>query len=82
MVMKTIFLKLLLIINLLFIFSCKAQTTTDYINFYNDVVPKLNTIIPNKTQFYGQNFSNFYNELLSKNVIFPFLVTLKSRVFC
>ncbi|WP_449399399.1 hypothetical protein [Chryseobacterium wanjuense] len=66
--MKTIFLKLLLIINLLFIFSCKAQTTTDYINFYNNVVPKLNSIIPNKTQFYGQNFSNFSNELQNKNI--------------
>lgn len=66
--MKTIFVKTLLIINLFFIYSCKAQTTNDYITFYNDVVPKLNTIVPNKTQFYGQNFSNFYNELQSKNI--------------
>lgn len=59
---------IVLIIITVFISSCKAQTTTDYINFYNDVVPKMNTIIPYKTQFYGQNFSNFYNELLTKNI--------------
>lgn len=50
------------------IISCKSQTTTDYINFYYDVVPKLNSIVPNKTQFYGQNFSNFYNELTAKGI--------------
>lgn len=66
--MKSIFLKIILIINLFFIYNCKAQTTTDYINFYNDVVPKLNSIVPNKTQYYGQNFSVFYNELLNKNI--------------
>ncbi|SDM38139.1 hypothetical protein [Chryseobacterium taihuense] len=66
--MKSTFFKALLIINLLFLHNCKAQTTNDYINFYNNVVPKLNTIAPNKTQFYGQNFSNFYNELQNKNV--------------
>jgi len=66
--MKSIFLKTILIINLFFIYNCKAQTTNDYINFYNDVVPKLNTIVPIKTQFYGQNFSSFYNELQNKNI--------------
>jgi len=66
--MKSIFLKIILIINLFFIYSCKAQTANDYITFYNDVVPKLNSIVPNKTQFYGQNFSNFYNELQNKNI--------------
>lgn len=66
--MKTIFLKTILIINLFLIFNCKAQTTTDYISFYNNVVPKLNSIVPNKTQFYGQNFSNFYNELQNKDI--------------
>lgn len=67
--MKSNLLKILLVINLLFLYNCKAQTsTTDYINFYNDVVLKLNSIVPNKTQFYGQNFSNFYNELQSKNL--------------
>ncbi|WP_332452438.1 hypothetical protein [Chryseobacterium aquaticum] len=66
--MKSNLLKILLVINLLFLYNCKAQTTNDYIAFYNDVVPKLNSIVPNKTQFYGQNFSNFYNELQSKNV--------------
>ncbi|SDM38101.1 hypothetical protein [Chryseobacterium taihuense] len=66
--MNSKLLKTLLIINLFFIYSCKAQTTNEYITFYNDLVPKLNTIVPNKTQFYGQNFSNFYNELQNKNV--------------
>jgi len=66
--MKSIFLKTILIINLFFIYNCKAQTTNDYINFYNDVVPKLNTIVPIKTQFYGQSFSSFYNELQNKNI--------------
>ncbi|WP_332452437.1 hypothetical protein [Chryseobacterium aquaticum] len=67
--MKSILLKSLLIINFLFIYNCRAQTTTnDYITFYNDVVPKLNSIVPTKTQFYGQNFSNFSNELQNKNI--------------
>ncbi|SHG24994.1 type 1 fimbrial protein [Chryseobacterium vrystaatense] len=66
--MKTIFLKIVLILSLLSVFNCKAQVTNDYINFYNEVVPKLNSIVPNKTQFYGQNFSNFYNELQNKNI--------------
>lgn len=66
--MKNIFFKTLLIINLFLISNCKAQTTSDYITFYNELVPKLNTIAANKTQFYGQNFSKFYNELLNKNI--------------
>lgn len=66
--MKSILIKTLLIINLFFVYNCKAQTTTDYITFYNDVVPKLNTIVPNKAQYYGQNFSNLNNELLNKNI--------------
>jgi hypothetical protein len=66
--MESKLLKFVLIINLFFIYNCKAQTTTDYITFYNDVVPKLNSIVLNKTQFYGQNFSNFYNELQNKNI--------------
>ena len=73
--MKSILLKALLIVNLFFIYNCKAQTTTtdyitfiDYVNFYNNVVPKLNSIVPYKTQFYGQNFSNFYMELQNKNI--------------
>lgn len=66
--MKSILLKFLLVINLFFVYNCKAQTSNDYVTFYNDLVPKLNTIVPNKTQFYGQNFSNFYTELLNKNI--------------
>ncbi|MDN5478187.1 MAG: hypothetical protein L0G39_14730, partial [Chryseobacterium sp.] len=32
------------------------------------VVPKLNTVASNKTQFYGQNFSKFNIELINKNI--------------
>lgn len=66
--MKNILLKTVFVINLFLMFSCKAQTVNDYVNFYNELIPKLNTIIPNKSQFYGQNFSVFYNELQSKNI--------------
>lgn len=66
--MKSILFKIILVINLFFIYNCKAQTTNDYITFYNGVVPKLNTIAVNKTQFYEENFSNFYNELSNKSI--------------
>ncbi|MEJ5106539.1 hypothetical protein [Chryseobacterium sp. MYb328] len=66
--MKSIFLRSLLFISICFIHTYKAQSVNDYITFYNGVVPKLNTIASNKTQFYGQNFSQFHNELLSKNI--------------
>ncbi len=66
--MKKIFLKIILIINFFLIYNCKAQTTTDYINMYNEVTPKLTSIIPYKTQYYNQNFSVFYNELQNKNI--------------
>ncbi len=61
--MKSILIKTILTINLFFIYNCKAQTTSDYIDFYNDVAPKLNSIVPIKTQFYGQIFSTFYKAL-------------------
>lgn len=68
-IMKNIFLKALFITIMFFQYNaCKAQTANDYISFYNEIVPKFNTIAITKTQFYGQNFSNFYNELLSKNI--------------
>lgn len=66
--MKSIFLKTILILHLILICNCKAQSANDYITFYNGVVPKLNTIASYKTQYYGQNFSNFYNELLNKQI--------------
>ncbi|MCY0969534.1 hypothetical protein [Chryseobacterium wangxinyae] len=66
--MKSILLKTFLVVNLFFIYNCKAQTANDYITFYDDVVPKLSSIVSNKTQFYGQNFSIFHNELLSKQI--------------
>ncbi|MDH6252194.1 hypothetical protein M2347_001921 [Chryseobacterium sp. H1D6B] len=66
--MRSIFLKILIIISIFFIHHFKAQSVNDYITFYNGVVPKLNTIASNKTQFYGQNFSKFNTELINKNI--------------
>ncbi|WP_419868302.1 hypothetical protein [Chryseobacterium sp. CT-SW4] len=66
---KLLIIKVLFLSSLLSINYSKAQTATDYINFYNDVTPKLNSIIPNKIQFYGKPFSNFYSELQNKNII-------------
>ncbi|WP_126652621.1 hypothetical protein [Chryseobacterium aureum] len=68
--MKSIFLKSLFAISIFLMHNCKAQSASvnEYITFYNGVVPKLNTVAANKTQFYGHNFSEFYNELLNKNV--------------
>jgi hypothetical protein len=66
--MKAIFFKISIVLGLLFTLSCKSQTVSDYITFYNNLVPKLNTMVPNKTQYYNQNFSNFYNELQNKNI--------------
>jgi len=62
------FFKILFIVILFLQHNYKAQTTNDYITFYNGIVPKLNTIAINKTQFYGHNFSSFYNELLNNNI--------------
>lgn len=66
--MKSIFLKSLFILSIFYIHNCKAQSINDYIAFYNGVVPKLNTVASNKTQFYGQNFSKFNIELINKNI--------------
>lgn len=66
--MNNFFKILFIVILFLQLNSYKAQTNNDYIAFYNGVVPTLNTIAVNKTQFYGHNFSTFYNELLTKNV--------------
>lgn len=66
--MKNFFLKTLFIVIIFFQYNFKAQTTNDYINFYGSIAPKLNTIAANKTQFYGQNFSNFYTALLTENI--------------
>lgn len=68
--MKRILLRIIFALNLLFIFNCKSQTTLDeYITFYNGVSSKLNLIVPNKSQFINQNFTFFYNELKSKNIL-------------
>ncbi|WP_126652625.1 hypothetical protein [Chryseobacterium aureum] len=68
--MKSIFFKSLFVISIFLMHNCKAQSASvsDYITFYNGVVPKLNSVAANKTQFYGQNFSLFYNELLQKQI--------------
>lgn len=68
--MKSIVLKGLFVISIFFIPSCKAQTfsVNDYITFYNEIVPRLNTIASNKAQFYGQNFSKFNTEIHNKNI--------------
>ena len=66
--MNNIFFKALFIVIIFFQYNCKAQTVNDYVTFYNDIVPKLNTLAPTKIQFYGQDFSNFHNELLNKNI--------------
>jgi len=69
--MKKILFKTIFISVLIFVCSCNAQRVTQqqYINFYNEVTPKLNQIVPNKTQFYNQNFSSLYSEILNKNII-------------
>ncbi|WP_045496418.1 hypothetical protein [Chryseobacterium sp. StRB126] len=63
--MKSTILKSLFVISIFFTHSYKAQSVTvgDYIAFYNSVVPSLNTIASDKTQFYGHNFSKFNTEL-------------------
>ncbi|WP_396138668.1 hypothetical protein [Flavobacterium sp.] len=67
--MKTI-QKIILILILSTSYNCKAQRINDtaYINYYNDVSSKLNTMATTKTQFYGQNFSAFYTAILNNNL--------------
>lgn len=67
--MKRHFLKIILFFVLMFTgFSQAQQTTAEYISFYNVLTPKLNSIVPYKTNFYHQNFSEFYNELTAKHI--------------
>jgi len=57
--------------------SCIAQaqvpdeplTLAEYPAFYNSTVQKLNIIIPNKTNYYGQPLSLFLNALNQNNVV-------------
>ncbi len=69
--MKIIVFKKILLLFVVFTCSCNAQRIREdqYANFYNDISPKLNQIVPIKTQFYNQNFSSFYNVLNNNNVI-------------
>ncbi|MCY0969532.1 hypothetical protein [Chryseobacterium wangxinyae] len=67
--MKSILLKTFLVVNLFFIYNCKAQTANDYITFYSNVVPKLNLLVPNKTQYYGQSLLAFLQALNQNNII-------------
>lgn len=66
--MKSLYIKIIFIISIFSININNAQTIDDYINFYNVITPKLNIIASHKTQFYGQNFSSFYNELSQKEI--------------
>ncbi|WP_187477937.1 hypothetical protein [Amniculibacterium sp. G2-70] len=66
--MKSLFIKIIFSIFMIFAVGCKAQTVNDYITFYNSISPKLNTLANNKSQYIGQNFSLFSNALLANNV--------------
>lgn len=68
--MKNIFFKIVLLLSIIFSYICTAQniTTLQYVNYYNRITPKLNVIRQNKTQYYNQNFSMFYNRLVSQNL--------------
>ncbi|KMQ69411.1 hypothetical protein ACM39_04845 [Chryseobacterium sp. FH2] len=63
------FFKTILIISLFIIKNYSAQNVNDYIAFYNVTAPKLNSIAINKAQYYNQNFSNFYSDLVNKNLL-------------
>lgn len=67
--MNTKKIKYLILLSTLYVSLYNAQTTNDYISIYNNIAPKLNSLVINKAQFYNQNFSNFYNELQNKNLI-------------
>lgn len=62
--------KIALLLILTISYNCKAQRIDDaaYINYYNTVAPKLNTMATTKAQFYGQNFSAFYTAILNNNL--------------
>lgn len=73
--MKNIFFKTLLLINIFLLCNCKAQipdepmTIAEYPTFYTQTVNKLNNIIPNKTNYYGQPLSVFLQALAQNNII-------------
>lgn len=61
-----------LMITTLFIF-CRSQTVepislTNYPNFYNQTIGRLNIVIPNKTNYYGQPLSVFLQALSQNNL--------------
>ena len=67
--MKTKSIKSTLLFLGLFAFSfLNAQTVNDYINFYNSIAPKLNTIANVKSNYLHNNFSLFLNKLNSENI--------------
>jgi len=45
------------------------MTLAEYPAFYNSTIQKLNVIIPNKTNYYGQPLSLFLNALNQNNVV-------------
>ena len=68
--MKTKSIKSTFIFLGLFAFSfLKAQTESDYFNFYNSIAPKLNAVANVKSNYLNNNFSLFLSKLNSENVI-------------
>lgn len=66
--MKSIFIKLTFSLTLILSINCKSQTVLDYVNFYNEITPKLNVLADNKSQYIGQNFSLFNNAIYNNNI--------------
>ena len=70
--MKT---KLTILLGFFYFTSCMAQiqdepmTIAEYPTFYAQTVNKLNNIIPNKTNYYGQPLSVFLQALTQNNII-------------
>lgn len=63
----------ILIITIFSFISYKSQITEpisliDYPNFYNQTVNKLDNIIPNKTNYYGQPLSKLLQALAQNNI--------------
>ncbi|MCX8533489.1 hypothetical protein [Chryseobacterium luquanense] len=70
--MKT---KLIILLGFFYFTSCMAQipdepmTIAEYPTFYTQTVNKLNNIIPNKANYYGQPLSVFLQALSQNNII-------------
>jgi len=70
--MKT---KLIILLGFFYFTSCTAQiqdepmTIAEYPTFYTQTINKLNNIIPNKNNYYGQPLSVFLQALIQNNII-------------